>query len=167
MGATKQQLETQLSELNKAWNAEKLTIVKNIDIGLEPVQDYTEFGGRVTQYFIADDIYDVSAIRAVHNIAQTSADGAALQVAKATSTTAPSIGSDAACLITDGNGGTNIFRGFDLKGIAAHVVTNCTLTTATATLRLAVGDRLVYGCNGTLSSTVITLITTLTRVRTP
>ena len=79
MGATKQQLETQLSELNKAWNAEKLTIVKNIDIGLEPVQDYTEFGGRVTQYFIADDIYDVSAIRAVHNIAQTSADGAALQ----------------------------------------------------------------------------------------
>ena len=156
------ELETQLSNLNKAYNAEPIIITTPIEI-LMPVQDYTEMHGRARAYFIADRNYTVSAIKAVHGIAQTSADGASLMVSKATDTTAP--GEAYLHLITDTafTGGGAVYKGFNLKGIAANTVTDCTLTTTGTSLQLSAGDRLVYGCNGTLSTQSITLITKLVR----
>ena len=165
MGATIQELEAQLTALNKNYNTDPLVITTNIDIGLEPVVDYTEIGGRAKQYFIADDTYDVYAIKAVHNKAQASADGASLMVSKCSSTTAPADATLHLITNTAFSGGDNVYKGFNLKGIAAHTVTDVTLTTVGTSLRLAAGDRLVYGCNGTLSSQQITLTTILHRVR--
>lgn len=120
-------------------------------MNLLPVQDYTEMSTRAQTCFVADDIYSVEAMTEIHDIAQTSADGCSLMVSKVSGTTAPS----AAIwhLITDTafSGADNVYKGFNLKGTAA-TVQNATMTTVASSLELAVGDRLVWGVNGTIGT---------------
>jgi len=125
--------------------------------------------GRNRAYFLADRAYEIVSISEVHDTAMTSADGAALQIAKVSGTTAPSVlqGTTAVLdLITTVafSGTGNIYTGFNLKGIAANVVTGGTMTNQVASLTLAAGDRLVYGFLGTLSTTYINLVTVLKKV---
>lgn len=160
------EIEDQISSLLQADSAERLVLTTVINVLNADLEGTSQ--GRNKAYFIADRAYEVESISEVHDTAMTSADGAALQIAKATGTVAPLVNDDAytSDLLTDVafSGGDNIYRGFNLKGVAANVVTGGTLTNQVASLRLASGNRLVYGFNGTLSTTYIQLRTVLKKV---
>ena len=162
MGATIQELETQLSNLSKNYSAEPVII--NFPLILNTgVADQPDIYGRVGNLFIADRDYTIVGIKACHNVVQTSADGAAISVFKVAGTVAPE---DATLnLITDTafSGNDALFKGFNLKGIAVNTVTDVTLTTKAETLSWLTGERLVWGCRGTITSTTVLLSVKLTR----
>lgn len=111
--------------------------------------------------FTADDAYKIISISEVHENAATSADGVSLMVSKLTGTTAPTAAT--LHLLTDlaYNGSAATYSGFNLKA-AINTVQNGTMTT-TASAYMAAGDRLVYGFNGTLSTTGVCLTVVLQR----
>ena len=169
--ATIQELETELSRIAQLVSVagdtvERDTIVLTTPIHVRAIADVLQEQGYPQTYFIADRAYEITSIRAVHDFAQTSADGVSLQVIKQTGTTAPTLDSDGLTLITDVayTGSAFTIRGFDMKGIAVNVVTNATLTNQVSSLRLAAGNRLVYGINGTLQSTFVSLTTVLRKI---
>ena len=162
-GATRNQIEDQISDLDKSFNTRTSMYQFPIILGTDVV-DQPDIYGRVGNLLIADRAYTVTKIGAVHNVVQTSADGASISVFKAAGTTTPQAAT--LNLITDTafDGNDAKFLGFNLKGIAVNVVTDCTLTTYAHSLRLEAGDRLVYGCRGTITSTTIVLAVQLTQV---
>jgi len=105
-------------------------------------------------FFIANQAYQVTAIRFVH----ATANGATLyaQVTKDTSTEAPGAGVD---LLTN-----NSNSGFDCNATANTVQTG-TLTATTANLQLAAGDRLSVDFSTSATSLVgVTITVTLKRI---
>lgn len=84
-------------------------------------------------FFIANRAYQVTAVREVHAVAETTAASLKIQVTKDTSTDAPGAGTD---LLTN-----NTNTGFDGKA-TANTVQAGTLTGTVASLQLAAGDRL-------------------------
>lgn len=169
--ATIQELETELSRIAQLVQtpdatAERDTLVLTTPLALLASGEVLQNWAYAQTYFIADRAYEITSIREAHDTLQTSADGAALQIVKQTGTTAPTLDSDGLLLIPTVayNGSGDIFRGFDLKGIAVNTVTNATLTNQVSSLRLAAGDRLVWGINGTILSTFVSLTTVLRKV---
>ena len=168
--ATIQELETELSriaqlvqEASATVERDTLVISTPIDLANEGIDFLQEEIGPQT-YFIADRAYLITSIREVHEKTQAAADGASIQITKNTGTVAP--GSSDTNLITDiaYTGSARTDRGFNLKGIAANTVTSGTMTNVVASLTLAAGDRLVWGANGTITTTFITLSTVLRKV---
>ena len=161
---TNTEIENELSRLAVRDAADNMVV--STPLHIKAIADVLQEQGLPQVYFIADRAYLVTSIREMHDYAQTSADGVSLQVSKVTGTTAPTIGSDGANFITTTAyaGGDFTIRGFDMKGIAVNTVTDGTLTTIASSLTLAAGDRLVYGINGTLQSTFVSLTTVLRKV---
>lgn len=162
---TNTEIANELSRLAQENTSSSDPLVISTSIALLAAGEVLQNYGYARTYFIADRAYDVTSIREAHDFAQTSADGAALQVVKQTGTTAPTLDSDGLLLLTDVayDGSGDIFRGFNLKA-AVNTVSNATLTTTATSLRLAVGDRLVFGINGTIATTFISLTTVLQKV---
>jgi hypothetical protein len=162
MSLTNRELENELSRLAGIDAVDYKVIDTPIPVWNADILGTSQTRNAV--YFIADRAYEIVSITEVHDTALTSADGASLMVSKLTGTTAP----DAAVLhlITDTafSGEDNVYKGFNLKGIAANTVTGATMTNQGSSLRLASGDRLVYGFNGTLGTTFIALSTVLKKV---
>lgn len=155
MNSTLQQLEATVNEILQDRSEEYIPIVTNVIVN----DDENRFG----HMFLSDGDYYVESISFVHNVASTNADGAILQVAKATSTDA--LGASELCLVTDQafSGGDASFKGFNLKS-TAYTVQDGTMTNVASSLTLTAGDRLVFGLNGTISTTLIGLVTTLRRL---
>lgn len=84
-------------------------------------------------FFVANRAYQVTAVKFVHAVAETTAGSLLVQVTKDTSTDAPGAGTD---LLTNSAG-----AGFNCKS-TANTVQSGTLTATTASLQLAAGDRL-------------------------
>lgn len=162
MSLTNTQLENELSRIAVSEAADSIVI--QTPIALLAAGEVLQNWALPQVYFIADRAYEITSIREAHDTLQASADGAALQVVKLTGTTAPSLDSDGLLLLTASNGGTDIFRGFDLKGIAVNTVTNGTMTNQVSSLTLAAGNRLAWGINGTIASTFIQLTTVLRKI---
>jgi hypothetical protein len=174
MSASIPQIETLLKEVKDAVTGAYLPVVTVIQVGVPEattvVYNQDGGGGAYIQgqycktYFIADDDYEVVSINEVHENAITSADGASLMVSKLTGTTAPTAA--ILHLVTDTafTGDDCTLKGFNLKGVAANTVTGATMTNVVSSLTLASGNRLCYGINGTLNSTVITIQTMLRRI---
>ena len=169
--ATIQELETELSRIAQlvqepSATVERDTLVITTPISLLSAGELLQNWAYPQTYFIADRAYEVLSIREVHDTLQDSADGAALQVGKLTGTDEPSIEHDGLNLITTAAyvGSAFTLRGFNLKGIAVNTVTSGTMTNMVSTLRLAAGDRLVWGIHGTIASTFISLTTALRKV---
>lgn len=107
-------------------------------------------------FFVANNAYEVTAISEVHSTAGNDAGAVNLQVTKDSGTDAPGAGDD---LLTN-----NSNAGFDLKG-TANTVQEGTLTSTTANLQLAAGDRLSVDFAGTLTSLAGVVVTvTLKRI---
>jgi hypothetical protein len=155
--ATVQELEGNIGDILKARATEYLPIVTSVIIN----EDTNRWGNM----FLADEDYQIMSISLVHTPAATNADGAVIQLYK-TSTTGEFGGSNENGLITTvkhtDEDGVKL-RGFDLKA-TAYTVQNATMTTTAASLLLTAGDRLVWGCNGTMSSTIVSMTTTLKRL---
>jgi len=171
MSLTNTQLENELSRIaqlvqEESATAERDTLVITTPIPLLAAGELLQNWAYAQTYFIADRAYLITSIREMHDTLQTSADGAALQVAKMTGTDAPSIEHDGINMITTAayTGSAFTLRGFDLKGIAVNTVTNGTLTNQASSLTLAAGDRLVWGIHGTVLSTFVSLTTVLRKV---
>lgn len=99
--------------------------------------------------FIADAAYLVTAIREVHGTASSSGT---LQIEKLTGTTAA-------------GSGTNMMTGTINLAATANTVVSGTLTATTATLTLAVGDRIGGVLGGTLTSLAgCSIVITLQRI---
>ena len=166
MSLTNTELENELSRIAVSEAADSIVIYTDIPVLNADLQGTSQ--GRNRVYFIADRAYEISGITEVHDTAMTSADGAALQVAKLTGTAAPIVNDDSLSedLITDTafSGTDNIYKGFNLKGVAANTVTAGTMTNQTAALRLASGNRLCYGFQGTIGTTYIGLRTILKKI---
>lgn len=167
MSLTNREIENELSRIAVSEAADSIVIYTDIPVLNADLEGTSQ--GRNKVYFIADRAYEISGITEVHDTAMTSADGAALQVAKVSGTTAPNVlqgTTDVLDLITDVafSGTDNIYTGFNLKGIVANTVTAGTMTNITSTIRLASGDRLCYGFLGTLSTTYIGLRTVLKKI---
>lgn len=161
--ATIQQIEEQLSELAKV--QDKVTIVTPIDIlttasdGLQPA---------FHTFFIADRAYVIDEIREAHQTAQTTADGSSLQITKCANTVVPGQ-SEINIIYSAAYVGTDYtYRGinqkYDGNTFQTYKVSDGSMTNKASSITLAEGDRLVWGCNGTLASTFITLSTTLIKV---
>lgn len=116
-------------------DADKLTIGGNITPQVIEVSFHGQAAGAMVDqtFFVANRAYQVTAVRFVHAVAETTAVSLAVQVTKDTSTNAPGAGTD---LLTN-----NTNAGFDGKATANTVQTG-TLTATTASLQLAAGDRL-------------------------
>lgn len=158
MTATLNELEAQAKAISDLVTADRVVISERYAIdNLAVVQQVP------TAYFLADRAYEVESISEVHDTAQGSADGASLMVTKNTGTQAP--GASETHLITDTafSGTDNVYKGFNLKA-TAHTVQNATMTNQVASRLLAAGDRLVFGFNGTLSTTYLAVTTVLKKV---
>ena len=167
--STHQELEEEISRIAKlvqepSATEERDTVVITTPIPLLAAGEVLQNWILPQTYFIANRAYLITSIQEVHDTAQTAADGCSLQVVKNTGTVAP--GSSDINLITNTaySGSGRVDKGFDQKGIAANTVTTGTLTNQVASLTLAAGDRLVWGMNGTASTTFISLTTTLSKV---
>lgn len=162
MNATQQQLENELSRVAQENTADYVVVNTPIDIWNADILGTSQARNRV--YFVSDRAYEIVSLTYVHDTAMTSADGASMMVSKLTGTTAP----DAAILnlITDTafSGTDNVYKGFNMKGIVVNTVTSGTMTNLVSSYTLAAGDRLVYGFNGTISTTFISLSTVLKKV---
>lgn len=100
--------------------------------------------------------YQVAAVDEVHATAGSDASAVSLQVTKETGTQAPGAGTD---LLTN-----NTNAGFNMKG-TANTVQNGTLTSTTADLQLAAGNRLSIDFAGTLTALAGVAVTiTLKRI---
>src|SRR3989337_1320434 len=115
------QIENELSRIAQlvqedSATSERDTIVLHTSIYLNPTADELQISGYPRTYFIADRAYEITSIREVHDTLQASADGAALQIAKLTGTTAPTIEHDGLNIITTAAyvGSAFTLRGFDL-----------------------------------------------------
>ena len=168
---TLQELETELSRIAQlvqepSATAERDTLVITTPISLLSAGELLQNWAYPQVYFIADRAYRITGIKEAHDTLQSSADGASLQVVKHTGTGVPSIDWDGLALIQDVayTGSDFTIRGFDQKGIAINTVTDGTLTNQVSSLTLAAGDRLVWGINGTIASTFISLTTVLRKV---
>lgn len=93
-------------------------------------------------FFVATQAYQVTKVRCHFETAESTGDSGFLQISKCTSTTAAESGT---ALLTN-----NSNDGFDLKATPKTTQTG-TLTSTTANLQLAAGDRLVCDIAGTLS----------------
>lgn len=169
MPSTIQQLETEVSRIAQlvqedSATAERDTVVITTPLALLATGEVLQNWGLPQTYFIADRAYRITSIREVHDTLQTSADGCSIQITKLTGTDVP--GESELNLITDTaySGDDRTDKGFNLKGIAVNTVTNGTLTNQASSLTLAAGDRLVWGINGTLVSTFVSLTTVLRKV---
>lgn len=162
MTTTINELETFAKTLNDLIDADR-TIV-TVPLYIKAIADELQVSAYPQTYFIADRAYEVTSLREVHDTLQASADGASIMISKVTGTTVPS--SATLHLITDTafSGTDNVYKGFNLKGIAVNTVTNATLTNQVSSLTLAAGDRLVWGANGTLNSTFVSLTTVLKKI---
>jgi len=175
MSATIEQIEALLKSNYDAINEAYLPIITVIQVGVPEATTlvYNQDGGAgayiqgqyCKTYFIADDDYEVVSISEVHENAQTSADGASLMISKLTGTTAPTAAVEHLLSNTAYSGIACTLHGFNLKGVAANTVTAGTMTQVVSSLTLAAGNRLCYGINGTLNSTVITVQTMLRRIK--
>jgi hypothetical protein len=92
-----------------------------------------------TTIFVADRAYEVIAIKEVHEVAGTDAGTVSLQPTKCTGTQSAASGAALTAAV------------INLKGTANTVVTP-TLTSTTANLRLAAGDRIGLDFQGVLTS---------------
>jgi len=139
---------------------EATTVVYNLDGGatsyVQPLYCRT--------FFIADDDYIIKSMSLVQENAQTSADGNSLMVSKLTGTDTAAGATVHLIEDTAFEGGDNTLKGFDIKGIVAETVTGATMTNQASSLALTAGDRLCYGINGTLSSSIVTVQVNLQRV---
>lgn len=185
MGIGKSQLEDQLSELAKTHKSENdsqqaeidalqvsetsdplviNTMIEVLDLATSDLSLIFRQGEPRT-YFIADEAYEVIKISEIHSKAMATGDrdGTALQVSKYTGTQAP--GASELHLNTNQAyvGSDETYIGFSLKS-TINTVVDATLTTVTASLQLAVGDRIMWGVTGTISSTFIGLTTILKRL---
>lgn len=107
-------------------------------------------------FFVANQAYEVTAIKEVHAVAEASAGSLKIQVTKDTSTNAPGGGTD---LLTN-----NTNTGFDGKATANTVQTG-TLTGTGASLQLAAGDRLSVDFEAAATELVgVTITVTLKRI---
>jgi len=107
-------------------------------------------------FFIANDSYQVVAVRFVHATAESTAASLYVQVTKDTSTNAPGAGTD---LLTN-----NSNSGFDAKATANTVQTG-TLTSTTASLQLSAGDRLSVDFSAAATELAgVTITVTLKRI---
>jgi hypothetical protein len=162
MSLTNTELENELSRLAGVDAVDSVVI--QTPIVLLATGEVLQNWGLPQVYFIADRAYEITSIREAHDTLQTSADGCSLMISKVTGTTAP----DAATLhlITDTafSGEDNVYKGFNLKGIAINTVTSGTMTNQVSSLTLVAGDRLVWGINGTILSTFVQLTTVLKKV---
>ena len=161
------ELEQFIKSVYDLANADRVIVNTDIPVLNADLEGTSQ--GRNKVYFIADRAYEIVSITEVHDTAMTSADGAALQIAKVSGTTAPNVlqgTSDVLDLITDVafSGTDNIYTGFNLKGIVANTVTGGTMTNQVSSLTLASGDRLCYGFLGTIGTTYIALRTVLKKV---
>lgn len=107
-------------------------------------------------FFVANAAYQVTAIRQVHAVAESTAATLNIQVTKDTGTNAPGAGTD---LLTN-----NTNAGFDGKATANTVQTG-TLTATTASLQLAAGDRLSVDFSASATELVgVTITVTLKKI---
>lgn len=107
-------------------------------------------------FFVANAAYQVTAVRFVSAVAESTAATLLVQVTKDTSTNAPGAGTD---LLTN-----NTNTGFDAKATANTVQTG-TLTATTASLQLAAGDRLSVDFSASATELVgVTITVTLKRI---
>lgn len=107
-------------------------------------------------FFVANRAYQVTAVRFVHAVAETTAATLAVQVTKDDSTDAPGAGVD---LLTN-----NSDTGFNAKSTANTVQTG-TLTATGADLQLAAGDRLSIDFSAAATELVgVTITVSLKRI---
>lgn len=107
-------------------------------------------------FFLATQAYQVTKVRFVHAVAESTAASLYVQLVKDTGTSAPGAGTD---LLTNN---TNV--GFDCKATANTVQTG-TLTATTASLQLAAGDRLSVDFTAAATELVgVTITVTLKRI---
>lgn len=107
-------------------------------------------------FFVATQAYQVTKVRFVHAVAESTAATLYAQVVKDTSTNAPGAGTD---LLTN-----NTNNGFDCKATANTVQTG-TLTATAASLQLAAGDRLSIDFSAAATELVgVTVTVTLKRI---
>ena len=107
-------------------------------------------------FFLATQAYQVTKVRFVHAVAESTAATLLVQLVKDTGTNAPGAGTD---LLTN-----NTNTGFDCKATANTVQTG-TLTATTASLQLAAGDRLSVDFSAAATELVgVTITVTLKRI---
>lgn len=107
-------------------------------------------------FFVATQAYQVTKVRFVHAVAESTAATLLVQVTKDTSTNAPGAGTD---LLTN-----NTNTGFDCKATANTVQTG-TLTATASSLQLAAGDRLSVDFTAAATELVgVTITVTLKRI---
>ncbi len=107
-------------------------------------------------FFLATQAYQVTKVRFVHAVAETTAATLLAQVVKDTGTDAPGAGTD---LLTN-----NTNTGFDCKATANTVQTG-TLTATGASLQLAAGNRLSVDFSAAATELVgVTIAVTLKRI---
>lgn len=116
-------------------DADKLTVGGSIAPQVVEVSFHAQAAAAMVDqsFFVANRAYQVTAVRFVHAVAETTAATLLVQVTKDTSTNAPGAGTD---LLTN-----NTNTGFDCKA-TANTVQAGTLTATAASLQLAAGDRL-------------------------
>lgn len=114
-------------------------------------------GAMVDQsFFVATQAYQVTKVRFVHAVAESTATTLYAQLVKDTGTDAPGAGTD---LLTN-----NTNNGFDCKATANTVQTG-TLTATTASLQLAAGNRLSVDFSAAATELVgVTITVTLKRI---
>jgi len=107
-------------------------------------------------FFVANQAYQVTKVKFVHAVAESTAGSLSVQVTKDTSTDAPGAGTD---LLTN-----NTNAGFNCKS-TANTVQSGTLTATAASLRLAAGDRLSVDFTAAATELVgVTITVTLKRI---
>lgn len=107
-------------------------------------------------FFIATQAYQVTKVKFVHAVAESTASTLLVQVVKDTGTDAPGAGTD---LLTN-----NTNAGFDCKA-TANTVQSGTLTATAASLQLAAGDRLSLDFSAGATELVgVTITVTLKRI---
>lgn len=107
-------------------------------------------------FFVANQAYQVTKVKFVHAVAESTAATLLAQVTKDTSTNAPGAGVD---LLTN-----NTNTGFNCKS-TANTVQNGTLTATAADLVLAAGDRLSVDFSAAATELVgVTIVVSLKRV---
>src|SRR3990167_9132309 len=102
MSLTNIEIENELSRQAVLEGTDYVKINTIIDVLNADLEGTSQ--GRNKVYFIADRAYEIVSITEIHDTAMTSADGASLQIAKVSGTTAPNVlqgTSDVLDLITD------------------------------------------------------------------
>lgn len=132
---TTKQLQFELSGITAATTRTFTAPDANIQLGEYAISCHAQAATAMVDQscFVATQAYQITAIRFVHAVAETTAGSLDIQVTKDTSTNAPGAGTD---LLTN-----NSNAGFDGRATANTVQTG-TLTATTANLQLAAGDRI-------------------------